>query len=161
MMVAGSGSRVVVATRPVDFRKGHDGLAALVEHELGLDPYSGIVFVFRPKRVDRIKVLWWEPTSRCQATLDRSINGDLEREVRERQRSLPPSMYILGYRDGDGEHGDIEKRLSGRELGLPDPTHATRDDFVSHAAGFIVNSSMRSAMRWDASRSWAMVQSAA
>ena len=51
MIVAGSGLKVVVATRPVDFRKGHDGLAAVVEHELGLDPYSGIVFVFRPKRV--------------------------------------------------------------------------------------------------------------
>ena len=53
MIVAGSGLKVVVATRPVDFRKGHDGLAAVVEHELGLDPYSGVVFVFRPKRVDR------------------------------------------------------------------------------------------------------------
>lgn len=42
MIVAGSGMRVVVATRPVDFRKGHDALAALVEHELGLDPYSGV-----------------------------------------------------------------------------------------------------------------------
>ena len=62
MIVAGSGLKVVVATRPVDFRKGHDGLAAVVEHELGLDPYSGIVFVFRSKRVDRVKVLWWDGT---------------------------------------------------------------------------------------------------
>ena len=62
MIVAGSGLRGVVATRPVDFRKGHDGLVAAVEHELGLDPYSGIVFVFRPKRMDRIKVLWWDGT---------------------------------------------------------------------------------------------------
>ena len=54
MIVAGSGLKVVVTTRPVDFRKGHDGLAAVVEHELGLDPYSGIVFVFRPKRGDRV-----------------------------------------------------------------------------------------------------------
>ena len=62
MNVAGTGMRVVVVTRLVDFRKGHDGLAAVVEHELGLDPYCGIVFVFRPKRVDRIKVLWWDGT---------------------------------------------------------------------------------------------------
>ena len=48
MNVAGTGMRVVVATRPVDFRKGHDGLAAVVEHELGLDPYSGVAVVFRP-----------------------------------------------------------------------------------------------------------------
>ena len=46
----------------VDFRKGHDALAALVEHELGLDPFSGVVVVFRPKRLDRIKVLWWDGT---------------------------------------------------------------------------------------------------
>ena len=54
MIVAGSGLKVVVATRPVDFRKGHDGLVAVVEHELGLDPYWGVVFVFRPKRVERV-----------------------------------------------------------------------------------------------------------
>ena len=62
MNVAGTRMRVVVATRPVDFRKGHDGLAAVVEHELGLDPYSGVAVVFRPKRADRIKVLWWDGT---------------------------------------------------------------------------------------------------
>ena len=42
MNVAGTGMRVVVATRPVDFRKGHDGLAAVVEHELGLDPFNRV-----------------------------------------------------------------------------------------------------------------------
>ena len=62
MNVAVTGMRVVVATRPVDFRKGHDGLAAVVEHELGLDPYSGVAVVFRPKRMDRMKVLWWDGT---------------------------------------------------------------------------------------------------
>ena len=57
-----AGMRVGVATRAVDFRKGHDGLAAVVEHELGLDPYSGVAVVFRPKRRDRVKVLWWDGT---------------------------------------------------------------------------------------------------
>ena len=47
MIVPGSALRIVVATRPVDFRKGHDGLAAVVEHELGLDRHSGVVVVFR------------------------------------------------------------------------------------------------------------------
>ena len=45
---------VVVATRPVDFRKGHDSLAAVVEHQLGLEPYSGVAVVFRPKHIDRV-----------------------------------------------------------------------------------------------------------
>ena len=34
----------------------------MVEHELGLDPYSGVAVVFRPKRMDRVKVLWWDGT---------------------------------------------------------------------------------------------------
>jgi transposase len=52
--------KIVVATKPVDFRKGHDGLAAVVQNELGLDPHSGIIVVFRAKRGDRIKVLLWD-----------------------------------------------------------------------------------------------------
>jgi len=52
--------RIVIATKPVDFRKGHAGLAALAERELGLDPHSGIIVVFRAKRGDQIKVLFWD-----------------------------------------------------------------------------------------------------
>ncbi len=66
MIVASSGLKVVVATRPVDFRKGHDGLVAVVEHELGLDPYSGIVFVFRPKRGDHVTLC--APVTRSPAS---------------------------------------------------------------------------------------------
>ena len=55
MIVPGGAMRIVVATRLVDFRKGHDGLTAVVERELGLDPHSGVVVVFRAKRGDRVK----------------------------------------------------------------------------------------------------------
>lgn len=54
--------RVLVATRPVDFRKGMDGLAALVREQLGADPYAGVIYVFRAKRADRIKLLVWDGT---------------------------------------------------------------------------------------------------
>lgn len=60
MIVAPSGVRVLVATKPVDFRKGIDGLAALVQEHLKLDPYGGTIFVFRAKRSDRIKLLIWD-----------------------------------------------------------------------------------------------------
>jgi transposase len=60
MIVANPSVRIVIATRPVDFRKGHDGLAAVVQNELGLDPHSGVIVVFRPKRGDRVKVLMWD-----------------------------------------------------------------------------------------------------
>lgn len=59
-MIPGPSMKVVVATKPVDFRKGHDGLAAVVQKELGLNPQSGIAIVFRSKRGDRIKVLYWD-----------------------------------------------------------------------------------------------------
>jgi transposase len=62
MIVPAQAVRVVIATRPVDFRKGHDGLAALAQNELGLDPHSGAVVVFRSKRGDRIKILLWDGT---------------------------------------------------------------------------------------------------
>ena len=50
--------RILVATRPVNFRKGHDGLAALVKNELRKGPFTGTVFVFRAKRADRLKPLY-------------------------------------------------------------------------------------------------------
>lgn len=55
-------ARVIVATRPVDFRKGPDALAALVGKEYGGDPFSGVIDVFRAKRSDRIKLVWWDGT---------------------------------------------------------------------------------------------------
>ena len=54
--------RVLVATRPVDFRKGVDGLAALVQEQLRQEPFSGVVYVFRAKRADRVKLLFWDGT---------------------------------------------------------------------------------------------------
>jgi len=56
-------TRMVLASRPVLYMKQHDGLAAVMEEELGLDPYSGMAVVFRCRRRDRIKVLWWEGRS--------------------------------------------------------------------------------------------------
>jgi transposase len=51
-----------MATRPVDFRKGAEGLAALVREALGADPFSGTVFVFRARRADRVKLVFWDGT---------------------------------------------------------------------------------------------------
>lgn len=55
-----TGVRVLLATRPVDFRKGSHGLAAFAAQVLGEDPFSGAVLVFRAKRADRIKILVWD-----------------------------------------------------------------------------------------------------
>ena len=56
-----SGSvRVLIAAKPVDFRKGADGLAALAKEVLAQDPFSGAIIVFRAKRADRVKILVWD-----------------------------------------------------------------------------------------------------
>lgn len=60
MILPGGPLPVYVATRPVDFRKGLDGLAALAQSELRLDPFSGAVLVFRARRADRVKILLWD-----------------------------------------------------------------------------------------------------
>ncbi|QUD89085.1 IS66 family insertion sequence element accessory protein TnpB [Phenylobacterium montanum] len=62
MIGLGSGVRVLVATKPVDFRKGADSLAALAKEALGQDPFSGTVLVFRARRADRIKLVVWDGT---------------------------------------------------------------------------------------------------
>jgi len=44
MMFRSNRVRIVVATKPVDFRKGHDGLSALVKNELRKEPFTGTFF---------------------------------------------------------------------------------------------------------------------
>ena len=60
MILVPPGVRILLAPQPVDFRKGMDGLAALVRESLSSDPFSGVIYVFRSKRADRLKLLLWD-----------------------------------------------------------------------------------------------------
>jgi transposase len=60
MIALPSGARILLATRPADFRKGAHGLAALAADELREDPFSGAMLVFRSRRADRVKILVWD-----------------------------------------------------------------------------------------------------
>ena len=51
--------RILVGTRPTDMRKNFDGLAAIVE-SLGENPLGGSLFLFRNRRGDRLKLLYWD-----------------------------------------------------------------------------------------------------
>ena len=65
-MISASGTtQILVATKPVDFRKQADSLAALVQEALGADPFSSAVYVFRAKRADQGEILWWDGTGLC------------------------------------------------------------------------------------------------
>jgi transposase len=60
-----TGVRVYLALGATDMRKGFDGLAALVQATLGEDPFAGHIFVFRGKRGDRVKLLFWDGQGLC------------------------------------------------------------------------------------------------
>ena len=60
MISVPAGVRILLAARPVDFRRGAHALAALASEVLGEDPFSGAVLVFRAKRSDRVKILLWD-----------------------------------------------------------------------------------------------------
>jgi transposase len=55
-----SALRIFLATEPADMRKGFDGLSQLVRERIAQDPLSGHLFVFRNKRRDRVKILYWD-----------------------------------------------------------------------------------------------------
>ena len=60
MLTLGTSGRIWVCVDPVDGRKSFDGLAAVVTSQLGGDPLSGDLFVFKNRRGDRLKILYWD-----------------------------------------------------------------------------------------------------
>jgi transposase len=65
MIPVPSGVRVWIAAGRTDMRQGFDGLAAQVQQTLNLDPFRGHLFVFRGRRGDLVKVLWWDGQGLC------------------------------------------------------------------------------------------------
>jgi transposase len=59
-----SGVKVFLASYPIDFRKGPDSLLSLVR-DSGNDPFNGALYVFRAKRADRVKIVWWDGSGIC------------------------------------------------------------------------------------------------
>ena len=60
-----AGARVLLATRPIDFRKGAHSLAALAQEVLSEDPFCGVVIVYRAKRSDRLRYWSGTPMAWC------------------------------------------------------------------------------------------------
>jgi transposase len=60
-----AGTRIWLAAGLTDMRRGFDGLAALAQSALAQEPFSGHVFVFRGRRGDIIKLLWWDGQGLC------------------------------------------------------------------------------------------------
>lgn len=65
MIAIPSGVRVYLACGKTDMRKGFDGLGMLAQDTLKQDPFSGHLFVFRGKRGDLVKILYWDGQGFC------------------------------------------------------------------------------------------------
>ncbi len=53
-------TRIFVYAKPIDMRKSFDGLFGMVQAHLHQDPFSGSLFLFRSKRGNFLKILWWD-----------------------------------------------------------------------------------------------------
>ncbi len=65
MLSLPAGAQVWLVAGHTDMRRGFDGLAAIVQSTLQQNPFSGHLFVFRGRRGDRIKMLWWSGDGLC------------------------------------------------------------------------------------------------
>jgi transposase len=93
MIAPGVDLKIYMATRPVDFRRGMDGLAAAVQEILGLDPYVGAAFVFRAKRADRIKILVWDGSGLVLVYKRLEGSKFVWPQVRDGVMRMPPAMF--------------------------------------------------------------------
>ncbi len=65
MITVPAGTQIWIAAGITDLRRGFTGLSAAVQTTLDRDPFGGHVFVFRGRRGDLIKVLWWDGDGLC------------------------------------------------------------------------------------------------
>ena len=113
MLSLPSSMRIFLAAEPVDFRKAHDGLVAVVRDHMQDDPFDGSVFVFTNRRRDRIKLLLWDHNGfwllykRLERGTFRTVARRGERRVEISRAEL--SMLLEGI---DLEAGKIRRHFT-------------------------------------------------
>lgn len=60
MRPCGEGLKVFLYREPIDMRKGRNGLAALAQEMMKVDPFSGAMVIFVGKHYNAVKILYWE-----------------------------------------------------------------------------------------------------
>jgi hypothetical protein len=114
-----AGPRVWLAAGVTDMRSGFNGLAAKVEAALAEDPFSGHVFVFRGRRGDMIKLLWWTGDGLCL------LAKRLERGPRRNQ-------WLASSPFGVGKRGDLIRRPSVRRRSCCSDRTCARSNRFEH-----------------------------
>ena len=108
MIAPGMGLRILVATQPVDFRRGMDSLAVLVSEVLRERPFSGTLFVFRSKRADRVKILAWDGTGLCLYSKRLENKGFIWPPIRDGSITLSASMLSLLLEGSDWRRVSVD-----------------------------------------------------
>ncbi len=75
MIGCATGAKMMAANRPVNFGKGADSPAAVMATEYGSQPYSGVIYVFRAKRADRIEIIRWDGMGLCLLARETGSKG--------------------------------------------------------------------------------------
>jgi transposase len=84
--------RIWVCTQPQDLRRSFDGLALVARTLLGEDPQSGAIFAFANKRMNRLKLLWWDRNGYC--LLYKRMHGAVVRLPSARDASMPRAAVL-------------------------------------------------------------------
>jgi transposase len=90
-----SGTRIWLAAGRTDMRRGFDGLAALAQSALEQEPFSGHVFVFRGRRGDIIKLLWWDGQGMCLFAKRLEKGRFIWPQAESRSVSLTPAQLSM------------------------------------------------------------------
>ena len=90
-----SNTRIWLAAGMTDMRRGFDGLTSIVQEKLTADPFAGHVFVFRGRRGDLIKLLWWDAAQNFSFL--RRLAMNVFRSDKSRSISLPRKIKTAAY----------------------------------------------------------------
>ena len=88
-------TRVWLAARVTDMRRGFNTLATQAEQVLAEDPYSGHMFVFRGRRGDLLKIIWWDGQGACLFSKRLERGRFVWPAAREGKVSLGPSQLSM------------------------------------------------------------------
>lgn len=93
MIIPPASFRIFLATEPIDFRKGMDGLVAHIANNFEFDPFDGAIWIFRSRRADRLKLIVWDGTG--LVLLVKRLDG--KRFFWPKPQSGPISLNKLQY----------------------------------------------------------------
>lgn len=122
MIGPANGARIWLVAGFTDLRRGFDGLSALVQTRLNANPFSGELYIFRGKRGDRIKVLWYSQDGLCLFYKRLSIGKFIWPQAASGTVSLSAAQLSMLLEGIDWRH----PRRTATSPQDPDRTHPTR-----------------------------------